>query len=38
MHRSKTTVNVYGQAMTSTKWEANSKVVDMVLKPMPASA
>jgi integrase len=33
-----TTMNVYGQAMTSSKREANSKVVEMVLKPMKASA
>lgn len=33
-----TTMNVYGQAMTTSKREANSKVVEMVLKPMKASA
>ncbi|MEO6910469.1 MAG: tyrosine-type recombinase/integrase [Edaphobacter sp.] len=33
-----TTMNVYGQAMASSKREANSKVVEMVLKPMKASA
>lgn len=33
-----TTMNVYGQAMSSSKREANSKVVEMVLKPMKASA
>jgi integrase len=33
-----TTMNVYGQAMTSSKRQANSKVVEMVLKPVPASA
>ncbi len=33
-----TTMNVYGQAMTSSRREANSKVVKMVLKPMKASA
>lgn len=33
-----TTINVYGQAMSSSKREANSKVVEMVLKPMKASA
>lgn len=33
-----TTMNVYGQAMTSTKREANGKVVEMVLKPVAASA
>jgi len=33
-----TTMNVYGQAMSSSKREANSKVVEMVLKPMAASA
>jgi integrase len=33
-----TTMNVYGQAMTSSKRQANSKVVEMVLKPMRASA
>lgn len=33
-----TTMNVYGQAMTSSKREANGKVVEMVLKPMKASA
>ena len=29
-----TTMNVYGQAMSSSKREANSKVVEMVLKPV----
>jgi integrase len=33
-----TTMNVYGQAMTSSKREANGKVVEMVLKPVKASA
>lgn len=33
-----TTMNVYGQAMSSSKREANSKVVEMVLKPVAASA
>ncbi|HKU24654.1 MAG TPA: tyrosine-type recombinase/integrase [Candidatus Sulfotelmatobacter sp.] len=33
-----TTMNVYGQAMSSSKREANSKVVEMVLKPLAASA
>jgi len=33
-----TTMNVYGQAMNSSKRQANSKVVEMVLKPMRASA
>lgn len=33
-----TTMNVYGQAMSSSKREANGKVVEMVLKPMKASA
>jgi integrase len=33
-----TTMNVYGQAMSSSKREANSKVVEMVLKPLKASA
>lgn len=33
-----TTMNVYGQAMTSSKRQANSKVVEMVLKPIQASA
>jgi integrase len=32
------TMNVYGQAMSNSKREANSKVVEMVLKPMRASA
>ncbi len=31
-----TTMNVYGQAMSSSKREVNSKVVEMVLKPWPA--
>ncbi len=33
-----TMMNVYGQAMSSSKREANSKVVEMVLKPVRASA
>ena len=33
-----TTMNVYGQAMSSSKREANSKIVEMVLKPVRASA
>jgi len=33
-----TTINVYGQAMSSSKREANGKVVEMVLKPLKASA
>ena len=33
-----TTMNVYGQAMSSSKREANGKVVEMVLKPLKASA
>jgi integrase len=33
-----TTMNVHGQAMSSSKREANGKVVEMVLKPMKASA
>jgi hypothetical protein len=33
-----TTMNVYGQAMPASKREANGKVVEMVLKPMKASA
>jgi Phage integrase family len=33
-----TTMNVYGQAMSSSRIEANGKVVEMVLKPMKASA
>ena len=33
-----TTMNVYGQAMTSSKRDANGKVVEMVLKPIAASA
>ena len=28
-----TTMNVYGQALSSTKRQANSKVVKLVLKP-----
>jgi len=32
-----TTMNVYGQAMSSSKREANGKVVAMVLKPVEAS-
>ena len=31
-----TTMNVYGKAMTDTKRKANSKVVEMILKPKPA--
>jgi integrase len=30
--------NIYGQAMSSSKREANGKVVEMVLKPVQASA
>ena len=33
-----TTMNVYGQAMSLSKREANGKVVEMVLKPRTASA
>jgi integrase len=33
-----TTMNVYGRAMASSKREANGKIVEMVLKPMKASA
>ena len=33
-----TTMNVYGRAMSSSKREANGKVVEMVLKPLEASA
>jgi integrase len=33
-----TTMNFYGQAMSSSKREANGKVVGMVLKPVLASA
>jgi len=33
-----TTMNVYGQAMSSSKREANWEVVDRVLKPAAASA
>ena len=34
-----TTMNVYGQAMTATKRQANSKVVEIVLgKPKAVSA
>jgi integrase len=33
-----TTMNIYGQAMSSSKREANGKVVEMVLKPVLASA
>jgi integrase len=33
-----TTMNIYGQAMSSSKREANGKVVEMVLKPVQASA
>jgi integrase len=31
-----TTMNVYGQALSSSKRQANSKVVRMVLKPVLA--
>ncbi len=33
-----TTMNVYRQAMSSPKRETNGKVVEMVLKPLKASA
>jgi integrase len=33
-----TMMNIYGQAMSSSKREANGKVVEMVLKPVAASA
>jgi integrase len=33
-----TTMNVYGQAMSSSKREANSKIVEMVLRPVRMSA
>jgi integrase len=33
-----TTMNVYGQAMSSSKREANGKGVEMVLEPVKASA
>jgi integrase len=33
-----TTMDAYGQAMSNSKREANSKVVEMVLKPLRASA
>jgi integrase len=33
-----TTMSVYGQAMPSSKREANGKVVEMVLKPFRASS
>jgi integrase len=33
-----TTMNIYGQAMSSSKREANGKVVEMVLKPVAESA
>jgi hypothetical protein len=33
-----TTMNIYGQAMSSSKREANGKVVEMMLKPLKASA
>jgi len=33
-----TTMNIYGRAMSSSKREANGKVVEMVLKPVRASA
>lgn len=33
-----TTMNVYGQAMTTSKRETNSKVEEIVLKPIKASA
>ncbi len=32
-----TTMNVYGKAMTSTKRQAHSKVVEMILKPKNAA-
>ena len=35
---SQTTMNVFGQAMSSSKLEANGKVVEIVLKPLKASA
>lgn len=31
-------MNVYGQAMSSSKREANGKVIELVLKPLRASA
>lgn len=37
-HASIQTMNVYGQAMSSSKRDANEKVVEMVLKPIKASA
>ena len=33
-----TTMNVYGQAMASSKRETNSEVVEMVFKPMKAGS
>jgi len=33
-----TTMNIYGQAMSSWTREANEKVVEIVLKPVLASA
>ena len=33
-----TTMNVYGQAMSNSKREANSKIVEMVLRPARMSA
>lgn len=33
-----TTMNVYGNALITAKREANSKIVEMVLKPVKASA
>ena len=33
-----TRMNIYGQAMASSKREANGKVVEMVLKPATASS
>ena len=33
-----TTLNIYGQAISSSKREAIGKVVEMVLKPLKASA
>ena len=33
-----TTMNVYGQAMSSSKREANGKIVEMVLRPARMSA
>ena len=33
-----TRINVYGHAMSSSKREANGMVIEMVLKPLKASA